>query len=212
MGTRTYLLPELLEESLALLLSIIERVLLSKVIAEPGKGRHPVLVQLGTCLLVLVLLFLGELALSHRQTEVRRALENGDRLGIFGGFLCELDTRRASTDHSHSLALGRDTIRGPEGRVVHLALEGVQALPVGKVAFGREANGVDEVFGVGGSAILRLDVPSVCLEVELGAYDPRVEGCVFLDLQLLFHVFEVRAELVVVRVFLCPCPVLVDYC
>jgi hypothetical protein len=52
----------------------------------------------------------------------------------------------------------------------------------------------------------------VCLEVELGAYDPRVEGCVFLDLQLLFNVFEVRAELVVVRVFLSPCPALVDYC
>jgi hypothetical protein len=96
--------------------------------------------------------------------------------------------------------------------VVHLALEGVQALPVGKVAFGREADGVDEVFGVGGSAILRLDVPSVRLEVELRAYDPRVEGCVFLDLQLLFNVFEVRAELVVVRVFLSPCPALVDYC
>jgi hypothetical protein len=212
MGTRTYLLPELLEESLALLLSIIERVLLSKVVAEPGKGRHPVLVQLGTCLLVLVLLFLGELALSHRQTEVRRALENGDRLGIFGGFLCELDTRRTCAYHGHSLALGRYAFCRPEGRVVHLALEGVQALPVGKVAFGREANGVDEVFGVGGSAILSLDVPSVCLEVELGAYDPRVEGCVFLDLQLLFDVFEVSPEFVVVRIFLCPCPVLVDYC
>jgi hypothetical protein len=96
--------------------------------------------------------------------------------------------------------------------VVHLAFKGVQALPVGEVAFGREADGVDEVFRVGGPAVLRLDVPSVCLEIELGAYDPRVEGRVFLDLQLLFDVFKVGAELVVVRVLFRPCPVLFKRC
>jgi hypothetical protein len=96
--------------------------------------------------------------------------------------------------------------------VVHLAFKGVQALPVGEVAFGREADGVDEVFRVGGPAVLRLDVPSVCLEVELGAYDPRVEGRVFLDLQLLLDVFEVSAELVVVGVLFGPCPILFNRC
>jgi hypothetical protein len=205
-------LPELLKESLTLLLGIVESVLLSKVIAEPGKGSHPVLVQLGPCLLVLVLLFLRELALSHRQAKVRRALEDRNGLGIFGGLLCELDTGRTCTDHSHSLALGRNAVRRPERRVVHLAFKGVQTLPVGEVAFGREADGVDEVFRVGGPAVLRLDVPSVCLEIELGAYDPRVEGRVFLDLQLLFDVFEVGAELVVVRVLFRPCPVLFKRC
>jgi hypothetical protein len=92
--------------------------------------------------------------------------------------------------------------------VVHLSFEGVEALPVREVAFGREANGVDEVFRVSGPAVLRLDVPPVCLEVELGAYDPRVEGRVFLDLKLLLDVFEVGAELVMVRVLFRPCPVL----
>lgn len=168
----TYLLPELLKELFALLLGIVECVLLGEVIAEPGKSRHPILVQLGTCLLVLVLLFFSKLALSHRQAEIRRALEDGDRCGILGRFLAELDTCRTRTDDSHSLSLSRDTARRPEGRVVHLALEGVQALPVGEVTLGRETDGVDEVFCVGGPAVLCLDIPSVCFKVELGAYDP----------------------------------------
>jgi hypothetical protein len=95
---------------------------------------------------------------------------------------------------------------------MHLSFKGVQALPVGEVAFGREPDGVDEVFRMGSPAVLRLDVPSVCLEVELGAYDPRVEGRVFLDLQLLFDVFEVSAELVVVGVLFGPCPILFNRC
>jgi hypothetical protein len=66
--------------------------------------------------------------------------------------------------------------------VVHLALERVQALPVGEVALGGETDGVDEVFCVCGATVLGLDVPLVCFEVELSADDSRVESGVFLDL------------------------------
>jgi hypothetical protein len=77
--------------------------------------------------------------------------------------------------------------------MVHLALERVQALPVGEVALCGKANGVDQVLCVCGATVLGLDIPLVCLEVELSADDSRVESGVFLDLEFLFDVGEVAA-------------------
>lgn len=54
-----------------------------------------------------------------------------------------------------------------------------------------EPDGIDEVFCVCGAAVLGLDIPLVCLEVELSANDARVESGVFLDLKFLFDVGEV---------------------
>ena len=77
--------------------------------------------------------------------------------------------------------------------MVHLALERVQTLPVGEVALCRETDGIDKVFCVCGATILGLDVPLVCLEVELSSDDSRVESGVFLDLELFFDVGEIAA-------------------
>jgi hypothetical protein len=206
----TNLLPQLLEESLSLLRRVVESVLLSKVVTKPSKSRHPVPVQLRTSLLVLILLFLRELALPHGQAKVRSPLEHSDRRSVLSRLLRNLDTSRASSDDSDLLALGRNTTFRPERGVVHLALERIQALPVGEVALCGETDGVDEVLCVCCAAVLGLDVPLVCFHVELGTDDSGVESGVFLDLQLLFNVLEVRAQLLPVRVFLCPCPVLIE--
>ena len=55
--------------------------------------------------------------------------------------------------------------------MVYFALERVQPLPVGEVTLGGKPDGIDEVLCVCGAAILGLDVPLVCLQVELGAND-----------------------------------------
>ena len=178
----TYLLPQLLEECLTFLFRIVKSVFLSKIITKTSKGRHPVSVQLCTSCLVLILLFFRELALSHRQAKIGCSLEHSHRRCILRRLLCDLNTSRASSNNSNLLALSRHSTLRPERGVVHLALERVQALPVREVALCGEADGIDEVLCVSGATVLGLDVPLVCLEVELSTYDARVESRVFLDL------------------------------
>lgn len=67
-------------------------------------------------------------------------------------------------------------------------------MPVRKVTLGREANGVDQILCVRGTAILCLDVPPMGLQIELSSDDSRFESGVFLDLKLLFDVREVAAQ------------------
>lgn len=189
----TYLLPQFLEECLAFLLRVVKGIPLSEIVPKPSKRRHPISVQLCTSFLILILFFLRKLALPHRQAKIRCSLEHRHRRSILRRLLRDLNTSRSSSNNSNLLALCGNSAFRPERGMVHFTLERVQTLPVGEVALCGKPDGIDEVLRVCGAAILGLDVPLVCLQIELSADDARVESSVFLDLKLSFDVGEVAA-------------------
>jgi len=146
--------------------------------------------------------------LTHRQAEIRCALEDGDGCCVFGCLLRELDTCATGSDNGDALALVVYAAGGPERGVVHLAFEAVEAFPVGEVALGCEADGIDEDFGGRGAAVFGVNCPALGVLVELCADDAAVEGCVFLDFEDFLDVLEVVPEFLIVGVLLLPCPVL----
>ena len=87
----TDLFPKTVKESFSLLRRIIKGELVDKVEAKASKGCYAMLENLWVVGLVMFLLFLGQLALPHRQAEVRRTLEEGDRSRILPNLLCDLN-------------------------------------------------------------------------------------------------------------------------
>lgn len=126
--------PQGLIVGLALLGRVVERLLLSLVVQEAGKGSFAHLKQARVPLLADDLLLDGQGLASHGQGKIRGALEQLHRAGVLAPFLADLDAGRARANDRHILALDFDAVVGPERRVVHDALEFLDARPCGDVA------------------------------------------------------------------------------
>lgn len=91
--------------------------------------------------------------------------------------------------------------------MVHFTLESIETLPIREVTLCSKTDGIDQIPRVRRPAVLGLNIPFMSLGVELSPDDSSVERYVFLNIQLPLHMSKVLPELVVSRVFLCPCPV-----
>lgn len=130
------ILPDALVEGLAFLRSVVKGVALAPVVHEACKSGLAVPEQLRVVGLDALLLLGGEVALAHRQGEVRSSLEDLEVAGHGAPGLRNLHTRGAGADNGTALVFHVDFFLGPERRVVDDALELVHAGPWGNITLG----------------------------------------------------------------------------
>src|SRR5262249_32133128 len=113
-------------------------------VEEPTRGHRALAKPVGIVELHLPLRRLVELALPHRQREVRRALEDRQVRGDLACLLDHLHAARAGADHADASSGDLEAVLWPVRRVEARTAEALETSEVGDVRPGGEAGARDE--------------------------------------------------------------------
>src|ERR1700722_1714302 len=123
-----------------------------------------------------------------------------------------LPARRAIADVAETLPREIDWLLRPHGRVEHLALETLVARERRLIGGGQNAEARHDEFGRKSVALVRLDVPTVCLFVEMGCCNRRREDQVLAQVEAIRDMFQIGADFGLARISLGPLPFPVEFC
>jgi hypothetical protein len=171
-------LVELVVEFLAHLRSVIVGFPWNRVVRKAAECFSAKLEEIGVRRFVAVLPLGIEFLLLHGQSEVGRALENGELCNFRSDLLDYLNARGTSANDADTFVLHVNALLRPDRRVGTNALELVEALEGWYVVLRRNAGAKDEILGVIDVTALGLNVPNACGVVPLSGLNESVEAIV----------------------------------
>lgn len=160
--------------------------------------------QFGIPFLGHLLLFDGEISLTHRHGQVWCALKDLEMTSLGTPGLSQLNTRCTSTDDGTFLALYRNLLVWPKGRVMNNALELIDTGPIRDIALSSKASANDQVLALGLPAVSSIDVPAALVFVELSTSDNALKSCLALNVNDPVTGIEIVPQVVVVWVVVRP--------
>ena len=196
--------PELLEEGLTLLWSVLEGLPLSEVVKEAAETTLAEVEEFGIPFLGRLLLFGGKLSLAHRHREIGCTLEHFQVAGAGAPGLGNLNAGSASADNGTAFTGYIHLLIWPKGRVMDYSVELFNARPAGNIALGCKSCAQDQILGLAGAAICGLNVPASLVSVELCLGHDAMEGGVALYIEDFVTVVKVVPELLVARIVVRP--------
>src|SRR3984957_13712101 len=193
-GRKATDLPNAFERRSPLIFGHLGRGLFEEFVVEAAERRVAFLVGAWITLLHAADGVVVQLPLSHRQSQIGRALEYGEVGRDAGGFLGYLNAACPRADHPDSLASQVKTLLGPKRSVMALPGEIAQPRQLRYVGLRTQASAEHKIASARDRAIAGTDSPTIARRIKLGFVHAPVEANIPTKVEFLVHVVEIRAD------------------
>src|ERR1700722_17216879 len=206
-GRKATDLPNPFERRPPLVFGYLGRGLLEEFVVEAAERRVAFLVGAWITLLHAADSVVVQLPLSHRQSQIGRALEDSEVSRHAGGFLSHLNAACPGSHYPDPLAGDVKALLRPERGVMALACEIAQAGQLRRVGLRTQTSAEYEIAGPRDRAIAGTDSPTIARRIKLSFVHAPVEANIPTKVEFLVHVVEIRADFLPRRIEFAELPV-----